>query len=766
MTAGAVGTQILGSRVRRIDAADKLTGRTQFTADINLPGLLHVRLALSPYAHARIRSIDKTGALAVPGVVAVATADDVASVIKVEPSSRSRSLFASEEARYCGEPVAAIVAETEAAAEDALSRLVVDYEELPAVIDPLSALELDSPPVWPNGFLEDEGEGAAHGIAASGNESVEAKSPNVSATTKHDRGDVEAGFREADAVVERTYRVPIVHQGYIEPHASVAAQDLTGKITIWTMTQGIWRVMDDVCESLGLASHQVKVVPMAVGGGFGGKTVLLEPLAAALAMIHGRPVQVALTRIEEFLATTPSPAAVIKMKLGARRDGSLTAMDAQVVFDSGMFPGSPMGNACLVMGSYYRIPNIRTRGYEVVTNKMPQGAYRAPGAVQGTYAIECAMEELARKLDLDPIDMRLENVSESGDLMANGGKWPIMGLKQCLEALRQHPAWAQRSKSANEGIGVAIGGWMGGNGSGAATCRFEADGSLTIIVGSVDISGTNTGLALIAAETFGIPMNRVRVVNADSDTAPFSGMAGGSKITLTIGTAVSEAASDAKRQVLAIAADQLEASPDDLQIVGDLVQVRGAPDRTIALAKIAKMTMAMGAKYPAVHGRGTIAITGRAPGMAAHLARVHVDPETHVPKVVEYIAVQDVGKAINPSGIEDQIHGGVAQGIGRALYEDMVFDEGGRLLAGSLLDYAIPGSHQIPPIETVLVEHASQAGAAFGLRGVGEPPIVPVSAAIANAVASATRHRVTELPITAERVFRAIEGGVHESGKS
>jgi CO/xanthine dehydrogenase Mo-binding subunit len=763
MSAGAVGDQIIGSRVRRVDAAEKLTGVARFSADLNLPDMLFARLALSPYAHARINGFDTSETMSVPGVVAVITASDLESVIKVEPSSRARAMLAQGEVRYCGEPVAVVLGETEAAAEDGVTRLIVDYDELPAVIDPMQALDPSSPLVWPDGFLEDEGEGAAHGIAGGG-ASETTQATNISSTTNMDRGDVDAGFAEADVVVERTYRVPIVHQGYIEPHASIAALDPTGRLTVWTMTQGIWRVMDETTATLGLSSHDLKVVPMPVGGGFGGKTVLLEPLAAALAITQKRPVQVALTRMDEFLTTTPSPQAVIRVKLGAKKDGTLTALDSEVVFDAGMFPGSPMANGCLMVGAYYQVPNLKIRGYEVVTNKAPQGAYRAPGAVQGTYAIECAIEELARKLDVDAIDLRLKNVSLPGDPLPNGGKWAHMGLKQVLEALKEHPSWKNRTRDPNVGYGVAVGGWMGGAGPAAATTRLEADGTLSVILGSVDISGTNTGIALIAAEEFGIPFEKVRVVNADSDSAPFSGMAGGSKITLTVGSAVSEASVDAKRQVLAIAANELEASPEDLDIIVDRVQVRGAPDRTLSLAKLAGMTMSMGAKYAPVQGRGTLSITARNPGLAAHLATVRVDPDTKVPRVIDYVAVQDVGRAINPSGIEDQIHGGVAQGIGRALYEDMVYDEDGRLLAGSLLDYALPNSHQIPNIDVVMVENPGQApGVAYGLRGVGEPPIVPVSAAVANAVADASGFRVTELPVTAERVFRASEDGVREA---
>jgi CO/xanthine dehydrogenase Mo-binding subunit len=734
---------ILGARIPRVDGPEKVTGQARFGADLPLPGMLHVRLVLSPHAHARIGRIDSSQALAVPGVVAVATADDLNSVVKSAPTSRAKDMLARGEVRFCGQPVAAVLAETEAAAEDALALVEVQYEELPAVLDPFAALESNAPAVWPDG-LPGKQDGAEDG-----------QSPNLASTEHHERGDLEAGFSEAEVVVERTYRTSVVHQGYIEPHVATAALDPLGNLTVWSAAQGVFSPRAEIAKTLGWPEHRVRLVPMVLGGGFGGKGVLLQPLAAALAVTYRRPVQVALTRMDEFLAANPAPRTSIDVKLGARRDGTLVALDARMIVNPGLYPGGPLTNGCLYLGAFYRVPNLRIRGYGVVTNTIPQGAYRAPGGPQAMFAVESTMDELARELDLDPIELRLKNVSAEGDPMPNGNPWPRIGLRECLERLREHPAWLDRGNGNGEGVGVAIGGLFGGLQAAGASCRMEGDGSLSIIVGSVDISGTNTGLQILAADALGVEPSKIRIVNADSDSAPFAGNAGGSKITLTVGAAVVEAARDARQQIMAIAADQLEAAVDDLEIGGGQVVVRGAPERSIGMDRIGALSTAMGGKYPPVFGRGQSAITQRASGMAAHLARVRIDPETHVPQVVGYVAIQDVGKAINPAGIEDQIHGGVAQGIGWALYEGMALDEEGRVVTGSLLDYALPSSDKIPPIETILLEIPSQSGP-HGLRGVGEPPVIPVAGAVGNAIRDATGIRLTELPMSAERLHRAM----------
>jgi CO/xanthine dehydrogenase Mo-binding subunit len=750
-------------RQRRLDGQEKVTGLARFTADLNLPGMLHGRLVTSPYAHARIGQIDASEALAVPGVVAVIAGRDLAGVVKGEMSTRAREIVAVERARFCGQPVAVVLAESEAAAEDALALVQIDYEPLPAALDPLEAMKPDASIVWEEGLPGESAEAGMHATLEASDGDAEPTPRNVASTVQHDGGDLDQGFASADVVVERVFRTAMVHQGYLEPHASIAAPDPLGNLTIWTSTQGMFYARSEVAELLGLPEAKVKLVPMPVGGGFGGKVVLLETVAAAAATLVRRPVALVYTRMDEFLASTPAPQSIIELKLGARRDGTLTAIQARIVFDSGLYPGSPTAIAAMVIGGYYPVEHFRIRGYEVLTNKTAQGAYRAPGAVQGTFAVESLMDELAQKLDLDPLELRLKNCAEEGDRLPNGAPWPRIGLRACLERLREHPAYQEwrRNRSgpvdgALRGVGVASGGWLGGIQPASAICRLEADGTLQVIVGSVDISGTNTGLAIMAAEALGVDREKITVVNADSDAAPYSGMSGGSKITLTTGAAVARAAEDARRQVLAIASDQLEAGIDDLEIVDGQVQVRGVPERGVALAKLAQDSMAFGGKWEPIFGRGSSAISQRAPGFTAQLARVRVDPDTGEARVEEFVAVQDVGRAVFPAGVEDQIMGGVVQGIGWALYEQMAYDAEGQLVTASLLDYTLPGSHQAPErIEPIIVEIPSQSGPG-GVRGVGEPPVVPVAAAVANAIADATGHRLSDLPMTAERIAAAL----------
>jgi CO/xanthine dehydrogenase Mo-binding subunit len=393
----------------------------------------------------------------------------------------------------------------------------------------------------------------------------------------------------------------------------------------------------------------------------------------------------------------------------------------------------------------------------VLTHKAAAGAYRAPGAQQGTYAIESVMDELARRLEIDPIELRLRNCVVEGDPRPNGNGWPMIGLKETLEALRDHPRWKNRAQARKEGrgVGVAIGGWPGGVEPATAVCRLDSDGSLTVVLGSVDLNGTNTTFSQIAAEAFGMPAEAIQVTTSSTDGAPYAGGTGGSKITYTVGPAVQKAAEEAKAQIMAIAAQQLEAAVEDLELADGAVRVKGVPTSSITLKQIAQMTMSFGAKYEPVYGRGSTAITASAPGFAAHLAEVEVDPATGEARVINYVAAQDVGFAINPALVEAQIHGGVVQGIGWALYEGLVFDEDGQLLTASLSDYALPKAHHTPNIEVVLVEKASELGA-YGSKGVGEPPAIPGPATVANAIRDAIGARVTNLPMRPQAIVEAM----------
>jgi CO/xanthine dehydrogenase Mo-binding subunit len=766
-----MGIPVIGRSFPRIDGEEKVTGRAQFGADVELRGLLHGRVLLSPHAHARIRRLSKDPALAVPGVVAVVTAEDLPHGDAV-PSERGRALLARGEVRFAGEPVAVVVAESEAAAQDGLERLAerCEYEALPALIDPETAADPGAPLVQP-GLAGRSAEGALHAALATAEEPQEGGASNVVSRVRFSRGDVDRGLRDAEVVVSRRYRTSIVHQAYIEPHVATAEYDpARRRLTVWTPTQGLFYTREHVAAALGLPESSVRVVPMTVGGGFGGKVLLLEPLAGALAMRLRRPVRLTLTRADEFRTGTPAPQSVFDVSVGARRDGTLLALRARFLFDAGALPGAPVSIAALMLGGYYRIPHLDVRGREVLTHKLPNGAYRAPGAPQATFAIESAVDQLARTLGLDPLEFRLRNVARDGDPMPNGEAWPRIGLREALLALQDDPITRgprgpQSARGASPragaagclyGVGVAVGGWLGGIEPASACVRLNTDGTVQVLVGSVDISGTATALTQIAAEAMGMPLDRVRIVSADSDSAPASGMSGGSKITYTVGAAVQHAAEDARRQILALAAARLEAAHADLEILDGKVQVKGAPARAVAIADLARLTSGFGAGRPPVFGVASEAITQRAPAFGAHAARVSVDPESGRTAVLEYAVAQDVGRAINPAAVRAQIHGGVAQGIGWALLERMDFDEAGSLATGSFLDYAVPRATHVPSMRVMLVEVPSERGP-YGAKGVGEPPVVPVAAAIANGVASATGARVTELPMTPESLVRAIE---------
>lgn len=746
-------TTLIGKSIPRIDSPQKVRGQTRYTADLTPPGTLIARLTTATQAHARITGIDTSAARAVPGVVDVVTGADLLPD-GPEPSERARAMLARDKVIYYGQPVAVVIAESEAAAEEAAALVQVDYEPLGVVIDPRAAMQPDAPVIRPKAQEGEWAEAQMHATVQGGEEvDVNRLPDNVISAVRFSRGDVEQGFAEADVVVERSFTTPSVHQGYIEPHATLAVPDPLGNLTIYTATQGQFYARTVTADTLGLAQNQVTIVPMEVGGGFGGKTVLLEPLVGALALRTGRPVKLVLSRMEEFLLATPAPGAVIDVKLGAKKDGTITAIQGHVIFDSGVYPGAPAVVALLILGGYYRCANLDLIGYEVLTNKPGVGAYRAPGAPQGTFAIEQAVDEAARALGWDPLEFRLRNVSAPGDPQPNDVPWPEMGLREVLEAVRDH--WQQRTAGPNEGFGIAIGGWPGGIEPCAANVRVNTDGSLTVSLGSVDITGTNTTMAMIAAETFGVPVDRVKVVTDNTDGAPYAGMSGGSKITYTVGLAVRAAAEEARRQVFAIAAAELEAAPEDLEMVDGKVQVKGVPDRSIAIGEIARLSMMFGGKYEPVYGVGKSAVTARAPGFSAQIAHVRVDPATGEVTLLGIVAAQDVGRALNPALVEGQIHGGVAQGIGWALHEGLIYDDNGQPLNPTLMDYSLPAAPQVPPIEVRLVEVPSSAGP-FGAKGVGEPPVIPTAAAIANAIADATGARVTDLPMTAPRIRAAI----------
>jgi CO/xanthine dehydrogenase Mo-binding subunit len=734
------------------DGRVKVAGAIRYATDIRLPGMLHARPVTSPHSHARILAIDAEASLAIPGVVAVLTAGDLPNF---PAENRRRLLLARERVIFTGQPVALILAESEAAAADGAEVLYVDYEPLPAATTIDQAMAENAPLVWPQGLPGSSDEAGAHGADTGDEEAGAITRSNISSERRFKRGDVQAGFAQADVIVERTFNTSMVHQSYLEPHATVVQPDpLTGGATVWTSTQAPFWAREEVAGVLDVPESDVRVVGTPVGGAFGGKFVLYEPLVALAANHVRRPVCLVLTRMEEMLAGNPAPAIRLAIKLGAKKDGAFTALAGEVTVDSGCYPGFHVMSAFL-MSSVYQFPNLDVHYSELLTFKPSVGAYRAPGVPQGAFALESLVDELAAELDLDRLEIRLRNACEPGDLMANNEPWASMGMRQVLESLGQQPAWLERdaARAAGRGVGIAIGGWPGGTEPAAASCALNRDGQLHVHIGSVDLTGTTTGFALMAAEVFGVEPDQVRIVSGDTGSAPYGGSTGGSKITYCVGPAVVQATEEARVQVLAIASEEFEVDPADLEIVDGKVQVRGVPGKAIPLSELAGKTMQFGGKYAPIMGHGRHAENRSSPAFCAQLAEVVVDEETGQVRVPRLVLVQDVGRAINPSGIEGQMMGAAAQGLGWALYEQIVYDEHGQLLTGTLMEYNVPSADQVAEkVETVMVEVPSDHGP-FGARGVGEPPVIATAAAVANAIADVTGRRLSDLPMTPPRVL-------------
>jgi CO/xanthine dehydrogenase Mo-binding subunit len=736
-----------GRGLRRKEGRGKVDGSTRFTADLQMPGLAHVQLVLSHLPSARIRSIDVSAARAAPGVLAVVTGADLPDVEAGGPDKP----LAVDRVFYAGQPVAAVVAESEAAAADAAALVEVDFDPLPSVADPEQAMLDSAPEVLEANADGAEGDASMHGAATESESEPVTRPRNVSSVATYKRGDVEAGLAASDVIIKATYRIAGVHHSFIEPHVSMVRPEPDGGATIWAPTQGPFAVRDEIAKVLDAAPHEVRVISTPVGGGFGGKVMLLETLLVLLAQKVRRPLRLALTRQQEFLMGHPAPAARFEIELGAKRDGSLVALRARYDYDNGATGGWHAGITGSFLGGTYRIPNFEITGYEVATNKTPTDAYRAPGGPQAYFALESAMDELASTLDIDPIELRMRNASREGDLNADGAPWPRIAMIECLEAARKHPLYTA-PVGQGEGVGVALASWGGARSPAAAGCRVEPDGMVSILVGSPDISGSSTGLALIAAEAFGVSPEKVRVVIGDTSFAPQSPMAAGSQVTYSVGGAVYEAALEARRQLLEIATEELEAAPEDLDILDGRVTVKGVPERFVEITKLVALSTEFMGRHRPINATGRSAVQSASPAFTVHIARVRTDAQTGAFELTGYAAIQDVGRAINPPEVLGQIHGGSVQSIGRALGEQLFYEDG-QLRTGSFLDYEIPTADQIPLIDVQLIEVPSPVGP-LGAKGVGEPPAIPGPAALANALARATGIRVREVPVDRSTLIR------------
>ena len=750
---------VIGVSRPRIDAPDKVTGATRFAADGYVHGLLHARPVLTTEAHARIRGIDKQAALAIPGVVAVLGASDLP--ISTSGTDRTSEPLAREEVVFAGQPVALVIAETEAAAEDGAETVIVDYEPLPAVVDVETAMAPGAPLARTveetddeAGDLESIHAGVDHGQE---DDPTEELSPNVLDRITRENGDVAAAFAASAVLVEGTFRTPWVYQAYLEPQVSTAWLEPSGTLVVSTSTQGSFVTQRELARAFDLPLERVRVIAEPLGGAFGGKFALVEPLAAGAALALKRPVRLVLTRSEDFQATNPASAQVTHLKIGARADGALTGIEARMIVDRGSNAGWGVeGITSLLVAGPYNWEAHDLRGYGVQTNRFTFGAYRAPGAPTAAFALESLLDDLANALELDPIQLRLKNAVVEGDVGISGNPFPVIGAREVLERISEHPLWASRdSLPENEGIGMAAGHWPGGLEPAAAVCRVDADGTMTVVTSAADMSGVSSGFSVIAAAAFGLPPENVRVVSADTSSGPYAGGSGGSKVTYTVGAAVLRAAESAREKVLAAASQELEIAPDDLEVVDGVVRAVGAPDRSITVEEIAKKALRFGGVYEPIEGHGGSAQTSGAPSVAAHLSHVRVDRETGEVELLHHVIAQDVGRALNPALVEGQMRGGVAQGMGWAVFEQLDHDEDGRLLTGSFLDYAIPTAERVPEIETLIVEVPAPDGP-FGAKGIGEAPVVGAPAAIANAVAAATGTRIRELPMTPPRVWKAL----------
>jgi CO/xanthine dehydrogenase Mo-binding subunit len=740
----------IGTRAVRPDGLEKVTGRANYGADIAMPGMLHGAVLRSPHAHARILAIDTRKAEKLPGVKAVITAKDLPELPKdlmggVEGHMNLGELqlncMARDKVLYHGHALAAVAATTLEIAREAAKLIDVKYEVLPPVLDLESAIAKGA-------VILDEKRRTAmmRGSLPDG-------PTNIASRIEFTRGDLAKGFASADVVVEREFRTPMVHQGYIEPHACTARVGEDGQVTLWCSTQGGFLVRDLVATLVGIDGAKVKVVPSEIGGGFGGKTtVYLEPLAVALARKAHRPVKMVMTREEVFRATGPTSGSLMKAKIGARRDGTLVAADVNIWMEAGAFPGSPAGAAAMCALTPYRIPNYRIDAHDVVLNKPKVAAYRAPGAPMGAFAVETVLDDLAKELRIDPIELRLRNAVEQGDTTPVGGTLGPIGFKETLQAAKNHPHYSA-PLGPNQGRGVACGYWFNAGMQSSANVTLHPDGTAVVATGNPDIGGTRAAMALIVAEELGLPYERVRSVVLDTDSVGFTDLTGGSRTAVITGHAAQIAARQVVDQLRERAAGIWGIDPDEVRWdEGRAVATNGKSD--LEPMGIEELAAKSGHTGGPIIGRGSLYGVS-APTVATHICDVEVDRETGVSKLLRYTVVQDAGKAIHPSYVEGQMQGGAVQGIGWALNEEYVFDAKGVMENPGFLDYRMPVASDLPMIDTVIVEVPNPHNP-YGARGAGEIPIVPPLATVGNAVSNATGVRFTELPLSPPRVLERL----------
>jgi CO/xanthine dehydrogenase Mo-binding subunit len=741
----------VGTRPVRPDGVPKVTGRALYGADLTMPGMLVGRILRSPHAHARIRSIDTSKAVTLPGVKAVVTSADFPEQkfeyfgperVAQNYWHMTRNIMAREKVLHEGHPLAAVAATSKAIADQALSMIVVDYEVLPHVIDVDEAMKPDAPLLFPD-------------LITRGVEPPP-KPSNITKRVEFTLGNLDAGFAAADEIVEMSFKTAPVHQGYIEPQGCVARCDADGQGELWSSSQGHFIVRAYTAQLLGMKLGDLRVYPAEIGGAFGGKTVVyIEPVAIMLARKSGHPVKIVMSREDVFRATGPTSGASMTVKIGVKRDGTIVAADGLFKLQAGAFPGSPFMSTCICAFAPYNIPNVRAIGYDVVSNRPKVAAYRAPGSPLGNFGVESVLDVLAQKIGMDPLELRLKNAARKGTAMLSGAKLSHDGIAETMEALLNHPGY-RAPLGKNQGRGVASGFWFNGGGESSATMHVNEDGTVVVATGSPDIGGSRASMAIMAAETLGIDYDRVRPIVADTASVGYAHLTAGSRVTFATGMVVVETTNKIIKELCVRAAKMWGVDPDGVvwedgcakpasSNVGDF--------QPLSIKEIAAKRQQTGGPIVAA---GSVNPAAWAPGVTTQFCDIEVDPETGKVTILRFVAAQDVGRAIHPSYVEGQIQGGVTQGIGWALNEEYIYDSLGRMENPGFLDYRIPVASDLPMIEPVMVE-VPNPGHPYGAKGVAEVNICPPMAAIANAIKRAVGTRLTELPMSPPKVLAAID---------
>ena len=737
------GYKWVGTRPIRPDGLEKVTGKARFGADLVLPGMLYGKVVRSPHAHARIVSIDTSAAESMEGVKAVITGADFPDLAAngAHPSDIdvANNAIARDKVLYEGHVVAAVAAITREQAEAAAKAVAVTYEVLPHVLTVDEAMADNAPMLH-------------EAMITKGVDPAPEEPSNIASKILHERGDLDQGFGEADAVVEREFTTKPVHQGYIEPHAAVADANSDGRAHIWCSSQGHFQMRAYTATVLGVSPGTLKVTAAEIGGGFGGKTVIyLEPLAVRLSQRAGRPVKLVMDRDEVFRATGPTSGTRIKVKMGVSKDGKITAAEVWMAYEAGAYAGSPVGAAGMTAIACYDIPNFVVEGYDVVCNKPRVAAYRAPGAPMAAFAVESVLDELARNIEMDPIDIRLANAAVEGTQASYGPKFPRIGFVETLEAIKEHPNYTAEL-GPNQGRGVAAGFWFNAGMMSSATVHVNENGTATVVTGSPDIGGSRQSMALMAAEELGIPYESIKPVVADTETVGFNDVTGGSRVTLATGAAVVDACRLIVEDLRGRAAKTWDVEVDQVEWVDGQAQHVDGAQPPLSLNDLAAKSGRTGGPISA---NASLNSRGVGAGFSTQLCDVEVDPETGVTRVVRYLTAQDAGRAISPDYVEGQMQGGVVQGIGWALNEEYIHDTEGVMENPSFLDYRMPVASDLPMIDCAIVEVPNPAHP-YGVRGVGEVGIVPPMAAVGNAIHDAVDVRMTELPMSPIKVLEAL----------